>query len=292
MGGSLWGHLDEGLAFIFLGVWWMYNVLKGYIQAGVAAKYKTEVSYTASLCGNTFNWEVYAKIIVSIAGFLIEVFNKGSHVSVLNEDGEFDPDRIPSLQHMSIYTLFILHGVIDLLRYKKVLVIEGLEYFTISMAFAWYGMIFYFHTQSGHSDKLETVVHTLGLIWCLGAALSILWECRTVDKFLPNYCRSLMVICLGTWFFHMPFYLYSTHSFPGEDPNPAWDRNDMRNAQFLATMFGFHLMFNMALSLGLFALIKLIYRGRDIGGYRAKFQLLNQDNAEYDDKEALLDEEL
>lgn len=255
--GSLWGHIDEGLAFIFLGLWWMFNFCKCQLQLTATddRSFAPEVSYKASFRGRSFNWEIYAKIFVPIGGFLIELFNSGVPVTFLDSDGNFR--RVSSLQHMSIYTLFILHGVIDLLRYKKILIIGSLEYLSLFMAFTWYGLIFYFHTQSG-ADKMENIIHSLGMVWCFSAAISVLWECRTVHKLLPNFSRSLMVMCLGTWFFHTPFYLYAASDFPGQTANPRWDRDDNRNAQFIATMFGFHLFVNMIVSLVIFVLVRLV----------------------------------
>lgn len=54
----------------------------------------------------------------------------------VNEENRFV--GIGRLQHMSIFLLFILHGIVDFLKYKKLLVLEGLEYFTLAVTFAWW----------------------------------------------------------------------------------------------------------------------------------------------------------
>ncbi|XP_060563114.1 transmembrane protein 45B-like [Ruditapes philippinarum] len=292
MAGSLWGHIDEGLVFITLGLWWLFNVFKRYLRAGGAQQYNTSLSFDYDFKGRKVNFEVYSKIIVPIIGLLIEFFNNGVHVGFTNENGSFK--RMSSLQHISIYTLFILSGLIDLLQYKNILVIEGLEYLTTALTFAWYGLIFYFHvTLEKHSSEMSDIVHSLGIVWCEGVAIALVWEWRTVDKFMPNYFRSLMVLCLGTWFFHIPFYLFDSSGFPGTSPNPHWDRNNHANVQFIATMFGFHIVFNITLSLIMYTVMRLVYT-RKMGGSKSHvmFHRLANNESELTENLTLLDEEV
>ncbi|XP_053408012.1 uncharacterized protein LOC123547933 [Mercenaria mercenaria] len=102
-----------------------------------------------------------------------------------------------------------------------------------------------------------------------------------------------MVLSLGTWFFHVPFYLYDSRGFPGADPNPAWDRHNHSNAQFIATMFGFHILLNITISLLLFAVMRLVYL-RIVGGTKGHvmFHRIPNDVSELEEESCLLEEEM
>ena len=76
-----------------------------------------------------------------------------------------------------------------------------------------YGTVFFFH--SFNNDLLEKLIHCIGIVLCYGTATGLLWEYCATDAFLPNYIRNLLILSLGTWFTHTPFFLFSTEGFPG-----------------------------------------------------------------------------
>ena len=52
------------------------------------------------------------------------------------------------LQHMSIFGIFVVHGVIDLLhRYEMPFMPPNLDFISASIAFFWYGLAFYYHAN-------------------------------------------------------------------------------------------------------------------------------------------------
>ena len=66
-------------------------------------------------------------------GFIGEVCSQG--LPLLDDDGNFR--KIEQMQHMSIYGIFIAHGIIDIMMSYGVPLPKNLDYFSAITAFSW-----------------------------------------------------------------------------------------------------------------------------------------------------------
>ena len=78
-----------------------------------------------------------------ISGFFAEILDDGPHF--IDDKGNFQ--HLNHLQHMSIYCIFVIHGIIDTFMRIGVPLPEGLDYFSVALSFAWYGISFLFHVS-------------------------------------------------------------------------------------------------------------------------------------------------
>ena len=92
-----------------------------------------------------------------LAGFLAEVLNGGANF--FDEDGNFT--KLVNMQHMTIYAIFVLHGIVDLMMFFGAPLPQGLDYATIALAMAWYGMSFYFHAGMPGKPPMEVSDHNV-----------------------------------------------------------------------------------------------------------------------------------
>lgn len=72
-------------------------------------------------------------------GLATDLFNE--QWSFIDDEGNFK--HIVGLQHIIIHTLFVIHGVSDLMEYYKLPVVKGMKYFTAAVAFFWYVCSFF-----------------------------------------------------------------------------------------------------------------------------------------------------
>jgi hypothetical protein len=66
-------------------------------------------------------------------GLVTDLFNE--HWTFVDKENHFI--HIVGLQHIVIHSLFVLHGISDLMEYYKLPAIKGMKYFTFSMALFW-----------------------------------------------------------------------------------------------------------------------------------------------------------
>lgn len=244
-------HIDEGIVFTVLAVWWMFNIFKNYIQRlDDKLPYRSYCSYYSMIKGRRLPLELILKITFPLIGLLAEVFSDGHVFMVVHKDGHIG--RIGNLHHISIFALFVMHGISDLLEYAKLPVVKGIKYFTFIMAFLWYGVAFFLHSFLFIDSPVEVAIHRLPILLMLGAGIACLFEYAFRDKVLPQVIRTFFVFCLGVWVIFSSFVLFLPTPFPGFRQNPAWDRKDEQNAHFLEAMFGFFLTINIGIMLALY----------------------------------------
>ena len=131
----------------------------------------------------------------------------------LDDEGNFR--KLIYLQHMSIYGIFILHSLTDLMTFYGVPLPKDTNYMTICLSFVWYGVAFYYHAHMHGKEPLEQVVHVLPIYPMFATALAILLEKHWKRGVWTFLARSYFVLTLGTWFSHVAFMLYVHDKFPG-----------------------------------------------------------------------------
>ncbi|XP_071096515.1 transmembrane protein 45B-like [Haliotis cracherodii] len=238
--GSFAGHIDEGIFFIIIAVWWMMNAYVNYIfRRDRGKEFIPKFSYP--LPGKRrLPVEIYFKIAFPVVGFLAELIDSGAKFQ--DDDGNFI--NLVYMQHVTIYGLFILHAITDLLMYYDFPLLVGTHYLTAAVAFFWYGIGFYYHAHMHGKEPLEEIVHVLPVPVMLATGLAILCEMLWRKGVATVLVRAYFVLTLGTWFSHVAFILYDHTSFPGSHPS-NYNRQDHRNVAFAAAAFGIHLCFNL-----------------------------------------------
>ncbi|XP_045187926.2 uncharacterized protein LOC123545675 isoform X2 [Mercenaria mercenaria] len=175
-------------------------------------------------------------------GLLAEVLSTDSFV---DKNGNFR--NIGKFHHISIFALFILHGVSDFLEYSKFPAVKGMKYVTGAIAFLWYGVAFYFHSMPDMGNPpLENIMHRLLVPLLLITGISIMFEFGFRNSIIPQIVRCYCVLCAGEWIIITSFVLFLPTPFPGHRRNPAWDQNEISNVRFMEAAVGFMLVANIA----------------------------------------------
>ncbi|XP_046581795.1 transmembrane protein 45B-like [Haliotis rubra] len=254
--GSFAGHIDEGIFFIILATWWMFNVYVDFIfRQDKGKEFIPRFSY--QLPGKRrVPVEICFKIAFPVVGFLAELIDSGA--KFLDDEGNFM--NLIYMQHVTIYGMFIIHGITDLLMYYDFPLPAGTHYLTVAIAFFWYGIGFYFHAHMHGKEPLEEIVHVLPVPVMLATGLTVLCEMMWKKGVATALVRTYFVLTLGTWFSHVAFILYDHTKFPGSDPS-NYDRHDHRNVAFAAAAFGMHLCFNLIFMVVSYVVTYYVVRG-------------------------------
>ncbi|XP_053396968.1 uncharacterized protein LOC123523409 [Mercenaria mercenaria] len=229
MGGNFAAHIDEGIVLVVLALWWMYNIYKNYIQSlHENLPYRSHCSYYFMFKGRRLPLELMLKILFPVAG----------------KNGNYQ--HIDKLVHISIFALFILHGVSDSLEYSKLPSIKGMKYFTFATAFIWYGVGFYFHSMPDIGrPPLENILHRFLIPLLLISGLAMLFEYGFRNNILPQIVRCFSVLCAGEWIILTSFLLFLPTPFPGSRRNPAWNEYEISNVRFMEVAIAFLLAANI-----------------------------------------------
>ncbi|KAK6968043.1 transmembrane protein 45B, partial [Biomphalaria glabrata] len=113
--GSFWGHVDEGLFFIVIAFWWMVHAFREYIVAESQGRSMRPNIHYDVVIKRPLPIEIVFKILFPIVGFLGEFFDGGVRFQDVN--GNFV--KLIYQQHMTIYGIFIIHGITDLMAWFK-----------------------------------------------------------------------------------------------------------------------------------------------------------------------------
>lgn len=270
--GSFWGHLDEGLFFMLLAVWWIFHGCRDYIEAEwKGTEVKPRISYTVR-CKKEVPLEAIFKMTFTLMGFMAEWLDGGSNF--LDENGNFT--KLVYAQHMTIYGIFFLHSLIDLLTWLGVPMVPGAAHFSAALSFIWYGVAFHYHAQMHGREAMDSVVHVLPISAMLVAGMAVLVESQWRSGIWTLLLRSFCLLTLGTWFSHVGFMLFQPWTFSGKYTS-GWDETDMRNVQYARASFGLHLLLNTLFIIVCYTLtyvVMLLRHGK--GRSVAKFSLLEQ----------------
>lgn len=290
--GSLAGHVLPGSLFLVFGVWWvlisiwshLHRVCSSRDSRGKQRRDSTATTYweykqdhdlsrkswlPQAFC-NRFPLEPVVKIILPIIGVIAEAFldevsdDEGNrhlvfHVyRVRDDDGSFN--NLGKLHHITMYSAFILSGVIDLtslfIRFPKH---TGQVFF--SLAFCVEGILFYFHTASGM--PLSAQVHGILTAGVFACALFAFLRVFRAMSLLVNIGLASAIIFQGTWFIQAGFILYPPgkdwrwSSSEGEDPEEGIDESEHNSRMFVAACVTWHVM-------GIALFILLVWTGMHV----------------------------
>ena len=240
--GSYYGHVVPGLVIAAWGIAWLFLTFVAHLHSKRSRSdrdagrndlgslrwvdgYKHR-SWLPLPCAPRVPIEPVCKICIASLGMFVELF-----VEMANHETTFywhvtnifhRPPGVEKAQHATMYSFFILSGIMDLVtmggccRFPKK---TGQIIFALAL---WVeGTLFMFHT--GGRSMLDSRVHFILALTIYGAALAATARIVHPTKVLVNLVLSVSLIFQGTWLVAIGFFLYG--------PNKMWwvAENDMSN---------------------------------------------------------------
>lgn len=238
--GSLAGHVLPGSIFLVFGLWWAFISMWTHLKIGSGTqkhpRTKPNKESTKPAVVSFFEYkrdhglsrkswlpqpfcvrvplEPILKLLIPFVGIIAEAFmdvvNVNGHPKIewklyklYDENGNLNDLGKP--HHITMYSAFLLSGIIDLLS----LVIKFPRHtgqLFASMAFWIEGILFYFHTEC--RTKLDVQVHFILTIVIFGCAIVAMLRMIQATNLLINIAFSFGVILQGTWFIQIGHTLY------------------------------------------------------------------------------------
>ncbi|CAL1533332.1 unnamed protein product [Lymnaea stagnalis] len=237
---TFWGYLLEGVVFTIIWLWWMVNTFVGAIRCqSEGKKFIPRLSYPYP--GTKIPVENLFKLAVSGAGFLATIFYDGT--SLVDAAGNYR--KMATVITMSIYGIFFVHSVLELLLWFGVPLIRNSDYVTGALGFFWYALATFYRAHDFmHHMSVAAMVKTFPLYPLFAIGVSLLTEAGNRRGYWTQMIR---VVCLGvvaTWDWNAAFILHRASPFPGEGPS-NWDMSDHDNTAFIGAAFGDHICFHL-----------------------------------------------
>jgi len=159
-----------------------------------------------------------------------------------------------NLQHVTMYSAFIIGSVVEILLYHRVELPPRIEYFLGALAFAGEGFLFANHLHS--RDLIDIQVHTYLLNAIYGCVIFALLETFRPNEIIFTYGRAMCTLLQGTWFWEIGFVLYP----PTDSPRFKWDLNDHGQLMVVTATFMWHVFFIIIGLLIQIGVMKWLYR--------------------------------
>ncbi|XP_066277218.1 transmembrane protein 45B-like [Branchiostoma lanceolatum] len=232
--GNLTGHAIPGSLFLFFGLWWTirYSVMWASRLGG------RNTSSAATVCCNNAPSRFLKR--VPVEGLCKTMFGITGIVEeqlvahwILIDPVTHQFHQLVIWQHITMYSFFALNGICDILIALRAPVPTGIDYVSLSMAYAVEGLLFFYHLH-GRND-LDVRLHKL-LVLAAGlcAAVSGL-EAWKPDTIVLPMLRAALTL-QGTWFWQVGLILYPI--VPGHE----WDQESKENVMFVSMAFCWHIL--------------------------------------------------
>lgn len=170
--GTFTGHFGPGIVFIFLALWWIFDIMyKGLRKPGSALE--------RSLFIPTL------KIVGLFVGGFLEIPNSGW----------YPMDWVMGWHHTTVYMAFALSGVVDILARKDILTARA-TYLAFAGASFIGGLLFLGH---GIGPGVEGTCHSIVMILFFSVSIFTVLEVVCPDWNF-EWFRIASKLGLGTWF--------------------------------------------------------------------------------------------
>ncbi|KAL1482884.1 hypothetical protein MTO96_013388 [Rhipicephalus appendiculatus] len=200
--GTFIGHTLTGSFLLFFGTWWTFSAWRNYVRSRENKQpYRCRCTYPVPCLSRKISIEGILKIASSCAGFAVE-----SPVT-FGGDGVIDA---ASAQHKSVYTFYMLDGIVDVAYNAGFPCPPNTDYAALVLAVISEGLQFYLHVHG--RPHLDLMIHTL-MVYIVAAL---------VDLSLSR---------------DIGFILY--HPLPAFKP---WDVNSPMDSMLAASAFAWHMM--------------------------------------------------
>ncbi|BFZ18826.1 hypothetical protein BsWGS_21865 [Bradybaena similaris] len=262
---TFWGYMFEGSVFLIIWLWWLLNTYTTSMKCESSGKqFVPRLSYPWP--GSKIPSETLFKLAASGTGFLATLFYDG--VSLVDDHGNYR--KMATVISMSIYGIFLLHSIAELLLWFGVPLIQNTDYVTAALGFFWYSLITYFRAQDFiHTSHVALMVTTLPTYPLLGIGVSLVLEMINPCSYWTQVMR---VFCLGvvaTWDMNAAFILHSAKPFPGADSSD-WEMNSHSNTGFIGAAFGGHICLHLIFIILLYVVTSVHMRYRH--GVRVQYK--------------------
>lgn len=294
--GSFAGHAIPGAFFIVYGSLWCLNFLwyhlktKSALKASGEGRRKREKASSSSFFEfkrdhdlSKKSWiplvftripvEPLIKIIAPMLGVIVEAFfdyrtkNGRKHLvmtvySVRDSDGGLND--IGKLHHLTMYSSFMLSGIMDLLTLCIRLPRQTSMLF-LALSFLVECALFYLHTSS--HNELSVEIHTLLTCSIFACVIFSLLRIFNASNVVINLGLGSSILLQGTWFVQAGYFLYGGFL---DKPNSKLKPSELnhRYVMFVAACFTWHLLFialwNMVMWIALSAClqVRVLHRRR------------------------------
>lgn len=238
--GSFAGHVFPGSLFLAYGLWWAFVSMWTHLKIGSGSQKQSRTKnkkdttnpavvsffeYKRDHCLSRKSWlpqpflpriplEPILKILLPVAGVIVEAFMDVRKVDghpkivwnvykIYTEDG--DLADLGKLQHITMYSAFLLSGIIDVLSLVIKFPHHTSQIFA-AIAFWIEGILFYFHTQC--RTELDVQIHFILTTVIFACAITAMLRIIQATNFLTNIAFTFGLILQGTWFIQVGYSLY------------------------------------------------------------------------------------
>lgn len=247
--GSFLGHALPGTFFIFFAFWWMINMYWRYFNTRRRnTQFSSSATFSCSCCcGKLKDWptEAYLKIFCILIGCIVEI----SAALFGHDENGYENNA----QHATMFFMFGLTGVVDILLHYKAPIPPETDYVSIAIAVASEGLLFKFHLH-GRKD-LDVLVHTLLVYALVASTASVLIEMKYRHNIMAALSRPYFTLAQGTWFWQAGWILYPPFPWSFQ-----WDQEDHGQIMIATTIFIWHLAVAFLIMLGVGGIVACVHR--------------------------------
>ena len=177
---------------ILLSIWWLVQATTRHLAC---EQHNTPYWSSATYTGwKGWPLEALAKLLIAACGMVGE----GVSATAGYENG---PIRLANLQHVTMYSMFFISGIVDLLcHFKAYCAPPGIDFVSLSLAFGTEAFLFSFHLMG--RDSLDVAVHILLLRVIQICCVVIILEFAFPTSVWLAYTRAYMLALKGSWLSH------------------------------------------------------------------------------------------
>jgi hypothetical protein len=202
--GAFLGHLVPGLAFLLVGGWHLFNILRTYARS--PRHFRSHAWWPAAAHGQKRYAELYAIIGAALFDIAIELV-VSPHGRPLY-DGKIPANHLNNFEHAAMLFMFLIYGLVALFAESTdVLPLpDGFLHLLNAVCFGLEYLLFTFHSTThmgleGHFHAL--LLHLIGI-----AVVALLIEAWQPTSFLVALVRAVAILFQGIWFIQIGATLY------------------------------------------------------------------------------------
>nr|XP_039270326.1 transmembrane protein 45B-like isoform X1 [Styela clava]XP_039270327.1 transmembrane protein 45B-like isoform X2 [Styela clava] len=262
--GTWEGHISPGVAFYSFGIVFCVQNSWAYFTRG--RKFHRMPSKTNTKFGKVYSkvrqfpLDSFMKIIYGFGAAMAELFYPPGTNKLILLDSNGNWVHMNEWQHFTMYSAFMISGIVDIISQKLLKERETtLEKTIIAMAFYITALLLFFHKHG--KGELELEAHGLLLYANLAVCASLTLEVwRPFDQKLI-WLHTLLIMQMGSWLFHLAYILF--RPIGGE----KWDSNNMHNLMILPIFYSWHIILNCTVMGIIHVLTWIYYRYRVSSSY-------------------------
>lgn len=207
------GHLFAGLTISLVSLRWTvctfynhYLCQRHRLIAGAGAhRFRSQLTFRT-----TYLSHLPIEALVWVMGVLLldlgALFHIGFYPGFLSND----------LQHINLYSAFILPATVVVLKHYGCKIFSNIEYGLLVLAISISNFTFVNHTH--HKSPLRNLVHQNLCLVLVVACVAVIIEMIYRRKPLAALFRCYSMLCAGTWILQIQFVIFNKSTmWPGDD---------------------------------------------------------------------------